>query len=329
MKKVSLVLPVYKVEQYIEGCLQSIYDQTYHNLEVIFVDDCTPDNSILVVDNFVSSHVLPEGMEIKVLHHQENRGISAARNTGIDAATGDYVFFLDSDDQLTPDAISLLVQPLDKQDYDFVIGSFEVVGSDHKYPPLHLKEGEVSGAAIFHNYAKKRFYMMAWGKLCNLSFIRNNGLYFQEGIVHEDDLWSCKVALAAQSMYAVKQPVYIYKIRGGSITTTEDSKKKLHNFFRVFSLINQEMEKARGRLSANDLQLFYDYNLRGKYFITFAHGLKEEYATMRSLDLRTYSHILLSSLKSLRYLKIHGHRLLPVNIGFSLYSLVSRHSDYN
>ena len=113
--KVSIIIPIYKVEQFIEDCLRSVYNQSYKNLEIILVDDCTPDDSMLIARNFVSKKELPKGMEIKFLSHKKNRGLSAARNTGIDAATGDYIYFLDSDDELSPDCISLLAEPLKKK----------------------------------------------------------------------------------------------------------------------------------------------------------------------------------------------------------------------
>ena len=107
MVRISIIVPIYNVEPYIERCLRSVMIQTYSNIECILVDDCTLDNSMKICDCLLGNYIGP--IEFKVLHHDHNRGLSAARNTGTDAATGEYIFYLDSDDEITPDSISLMV----------------------------------------------------------------------------------------------------------------------------------------------------------------------------------------------------------------------------
>ena len=97
--KVSIIIPVYNVAKYIERCLLSVLNQTWPDLEVILVNDCTPDNSMEIVRRVVASH--PRGAVVRCLEHEENRGLSAARNTGISASVGDYLYFLDSDDYIS------------------------------------------------------------------------------------------------------------------------------------------------------------------------------------------------------------------------------------
>ena len=93
--KVSIIIPVYNVDSYIETCLQSVFNQTYQNIEVIIVDDCGTDHSMEIVEKVVSTY--KGTFSIKILHHNLNSGLSAARNTGIKNATGEYIYFLDSD----------------------------------------------------------------------------------------------------------------------------------------------------------------------------------------------------------------------------------------
>ena len=109
MKKVSIIIPVYNVVDYIERCWKSVNAQTYSDIELIFVDDCGTDESISKLETLIS-----EGSRfpVQIIKHKKNRGLSAARNTGIEASSGDYVYFLDSDDDLVPSCIEELVAPL-------------------------------------------------------------------------------------------------------------------------------------------------------------------------------------------------------------------------
>lgn len=322
--KISIIIPVYRVEPYIDDCLKSVYNQTYRNIEVIIVNDCTPDRSMQIARNYVSERSNTEGIEVKFLEHEKNRGLSAARNTGIDAATGDYIYFLDSDDEITPNCISLLVDPLSRMNYDFVIGEFKIIGSDKEYPSLELQEGEILGnEMIFHEYCSKQFYMMACGKLCNAEFLRKNKLYFKEGIIHEDDLWSLQVALVAESMYAVRAPSYIYKIRQGSITENEFDRDKITNLVLIIQMMNESIASA-SKHSSNDIMALFDSYFKRRYISTITHGWRQEYDKLRSVDSRPFSYILRKCMSSKQYLRTHGHRLLPQTIAFKVYSMISK-----
>ena len=139
--KISIVIPIYNVEKYILNCLLSIVNQkkTIHTIECILVDDCGNDNSIKIASDFIKQH--GKDIEFKLIKHKYNRGLSAARNTGISACSGDYVLFLDSDDTLPEDSIYNLSNPLDSYPYDFVIGEVEVLGAVKVTPSLLLEEG--------------------------------------------------------------------------------------------------------------------------------------------------------------------------------------------
>lgn len=237
--KISIVIPVYNVEPYIEDCLKSVAAQTYNgDIECIIVNDCTPDNSCSIIESFIGDY--SGNIQFKLLHHGKNRGLSAARNTGIDAATGEYIYFLDSDDEIAPDCIGHLAEPLKKKKYDFVIGDYKTVGSDTEFPPLLLDEGEITtNEEIRSAYFAGKWYMMAWNKLCNLNFIKQNKLYFKEGIIHEDDLWSFQLSCLAQTMYVVREETYIYKIRNDSITNSSLIDKRISSI----SLITEEAKR--------------------------------------------------------------------------------------
>lgn len=108
MKKVSIITPVYKVEQYIAECVQSVIDQDYDNIEFILVDDCGGDDSINIAEKLLIESTR-SGLSYKILRHEGNCGVSAARNTAMLAATGDYIFCLDSDDKLMEQCITVLL----------------------------------------------------------------------------------------------------------------------------------------------------------------------------------------------------------------------------
>ena len=214
--KVSIIVPVYNVAKYIERCLLSVLNQTWPDLEVILVNDCTPDNSMEIVRRVVASH--PRGAVVRCLEHEENRGLSAARNTGILASVGDYLYFLDSDDYISANAIELLADAAVQKRPDFVIGNYEVTGARRWAPPLSLGTGFYEGnALVLSTYVQGKWYVMAWNKLVSRPLVLQHKLYFQEGIVHEDDLWSFKLACMSQSMYVVNETTYYYSMQPDSI----------------------------------------------------------------------------------------------------------------
>ncbi|MBO6252520.1 MAG: glycosyltransferase family 2 protein, partial [Bacteroidaceae bacterium] len=126
---VSIIVPVYNVQPYVEDCIRSVMRQTYDGrMECIVVDDCGTDDSIAIVEKVVADYDGP--ITFKILHHTHNRGLSAARNTGIDASTGDYLFFLDSDDEITNDCIKKLSAVLEKD------GEIEIVQGNTRQLPM-------------------------------------------------------------------------------------------------------------------------------------------------------------------------------------------------
>lgn len=271
--KISIVVPVYNVEAYIEDCLKSVASQTYKgDIECIIVDDCTPDGSCAIVERFITEY--KGAIDFKLLHHTMNRGLSAARNTGIDAATGDYIYFLDSDDEIPPDCIELLSEPLKEKLYDFVIGDYKVIGSETQFPPLLLEHGVVTtNEEIRNSYFQNLWYMMAWNKLCRMNFVRKEKLYFKEGLLNEDNLWSFILACTAQTMFVIKKNTYKYKVRESSIMSCINAGKTT----LAFATITQEAylwSKEKNILPYvgvfNQLMFYRNYTL-GNIFSIQAH----------------------------------------------------------
>ena len=166
--KISIVVPVYNVAPYVADCFRSIARQTWQGpLECVFVDDCGTDNSMSVVEHCIDDYSGP--IDFRIVRHEHNRGLSAARNSGISAATGEYVYFLDSDDELSSDCIASLAAPLANEACDLIIGDCQIVGGEIPGVALQLKDGQVlCGREVLHAYCLGKWYMMSVNKLYRL-----------------------------------------------------------------------------------------------------------------------------------------------------------------
>jgi len=216
---VSIIIPIYNVAPYVEQCLQSVIDQTYRNLEMLIVDDCGTDNSMEIVGTIIATCPL----SFKILHHDHNRGLSAARNTGIKAATGDYLYFLDSDDWLLPTCIEKMVDCLKSHPDSQMVFSGSL-STDKKQ----------RGAADFTkrnlpDYSNDRDWLQssmletnklgvtAWNKLIRRDFVLEHDLYFVEGMIHEDVMWKFQISKYIQTASFYSGNTYMYRIRENSI----------------------------------------------------------------------------------------------------------------
>lgn len=245
--KVSIIVPVYNVSQYIVKCLDSIFRQTYHNFELILVDDCGTDDSMTVVYDCLARHTF---IDTHIISHNKNSGLSAARNSGIAKASGEYVYFLDSDDYIAFDCIEALVKPLQNKKYDVVIGNYQ--SSDSEWSDLRLSDGELSDHEVLESYANGLWYVMAWNKLCRRDFLINNDLFFEEGYLHEDVIWSFKLACKADSMYVVNKKTYNYLVRSSSIMTSMSIEKDVTVYLKAFERIIDFVKKDNRTLGKNE-----------------------------------------------------------------------------
>ena len=243
---ISIIVPVYNVEPYVEECIHSVMRQTYTGpMECIVVDDCGTDNSMAVVEGLIANYKGP--ISFKVLHHKHNRGLSAARNTGMYAATGDYYFFLDSDDELTDDCLESLSEPLEKEKYDVVMGNVQcykiLPSGQQERTESHLELPITADMQSDNSMMMRMIYewqnMTAWNRLYNKEFIRQYHLQFKEGLLYEDQLWSFQIACLASSFYVSLHITYHYKLREGSISYPYYRQKHIDNL----SIIVKEMSR--------------------------------------------------------------------------------------
>lgn len=231
---ITVVMPVYNVSAYVERCLLSVMRQKKPADECIIVDDASPDDSIAKCERLIAEYTGPT--RFNILHHKEQRGLSAARNTGTDAATSDYIYYLDSDDEMTIDCLEKLSKPLLNDDsIEMVMGNnikdrsklhlskwqqFVVFNYDNwiEDTPAELYTNEDLRKWFFKGKHKRPPYV--WNKLLKLDFIKSHQLYNKDGLLYEDRLWSYYLMRHLNHAAFVKDVTYLYHLRPDSIVTS-------------------------------------------------------------------------------------------------------------
>ena len=237
--KVSIIIPVYNVAPYIEDCLRSVMRQTYKGaMECIIVDDCGADDSMAIVERMVS---LYEGaICFVILHHTHNRGLSAARNTGTEAAKGDYIYYLDSDDEITDDCIEKLLAKISEYpDLEMVQGNGLTILSKKNVKIQYKKR--INSHATNNDEVRKCFHQLGhrtlavWNKLIRRDFIINNNLLCKEGVVSEDILWSFLLIKYLNRAYFIDDVTYHYRMRSDSIVVSTPRRIKGESFTLMYT----------------------------------------------------------------------------------------------
>ena len=218
---VSIGIPVYNVEPYIEKCLLSVLNQTYENIEILVVDDLGTDNSMQIVADLQSSH--PLGHRIKVIKHRENKGLGEARNTAIDIASGKYIFFIDSDDFIEANTIEVLLKEAEDNNTDIVMASSRkiVYGTNEEKPTFTYKRKEVLvGKDVFANYLcqdlRWHIGINAWNNLFKLDFLHQHNLRFAAR-KDEDALFLSDFYSEVERAVLLPNITYNYVLRPDSI----------------------------------------------------------------------------------------------------------------
>lgn len=231
----SIIIPVYNVEQYIKDCLDSIfvYQEISYPIEVIVVDDGSTDRCPDILNEYKKYHEF-------LLITKENAGVGCARNTGIDAANGKYLLFLDSDDYFVPGSLDSLFAYLAVSDEDIVEYDY-IVSNEYKGSPFTKKEitsiDRGQGQKIFAVWEKDGFYRpMPCMRAVSRKMIISNMLYFYPGIFHEDEEWSPRIFAFASSVRYLPLIIYVYRIREGSAMSKKTRKHYMDIFFIIDSL---------------------------------------------------------------------------------------------
>jgi len=298
---VTIIIPVYNVEKYIQRCLESVIEQETDELsiECLLIDDCTPDDSISIAQRIVEGYC--GSICFRFLRHEQNRGLSAARNTGIDAAQGDFLFFLDSDDNLASGAIGKMFQ------------------AKAKYPETMLVIGQhLWGEAVLPDYGSLRYLndsamikrmfleeelpFFAWNKMVSRKLVKDNSLYFAEGMLFEDVLWSSKLFSLVESVVLIPVVTYHYQENPKSIMHSV-SKRANHAVNSYLYSANKVLELPYCELYAthrlfvfrvlivNALDLYLHFALPAetkKLFRSFRHRLMVDVIRHRQILLPVF-----------------------------------------
>lgn len=229
---ISVIIPVYNVEKYLVECVESVLNQTYKNLEIILVDDGSPDRCPEMCDEYAR-----KDSRVKVIH-KKNGGLSDARNAGIDVATGEYISFVDSDDYVSEDMIGVLYERAVQTQADLTFCSIEKVDENGKRISL-----ENVGTSVYdrNEFWENKYYQqqsastVAWNKLYKKHIFYK--LRYAVGRIHEDDIILLKVIEKCNIIATVQQGRYMYRQRNDSIMHTEYTLAK-------FQLIEERLEMA-------------------------------------------------------------------------------------
>ena len=228
MYKVSILIPIYGVEQYIERCSISLFSQSYHNLEFVFVNDCTPDQSVDLLKGVAEKYPERKG-SVKIINHEKNRGLAASRNTGLDHSTGAFVVCVDSDDWLEPYAIEMLVNKQKENDADIVSGDrlIHYENEEHLFPERDYGDKDQMVLQMMQH----TWDHFITGRLLRRAIFIDNGLRWQEGFnVAEDRYMMTLLSYHAKAFDSVNGVVYHYERRNfNALTKASDGKTVFRN----------------------------------------------------------------------------------------------------
>lgn len=296
---VTIIIPVYNVAPYIEDCLRSVMRQTYTGcIECLIVDDCGTDDSISIAERMIAEYKGP--IRFQILHHEQNRGLSAARNTGTLQATGDYLYYLDSDDVITEDCIETLMRIVTEHpDVEMVQGN-AYRHYPQREPIVLVKRIAVPFADTNEEvrrcyYQLGQFYVNVWNKLLRRDFVLKNHILCKESLLFEDNLWIFFLVRYLSKAAFVPDITYHQKKRPNSITTSTD--KRSEGLY--YSIIYREiLEHLTPR---HELQEHAYYaNRVGIDYIKYAH------------DVSKFEDVFRMYRNSKRY----GSRTLRIRLGF-------------
>ncbi len=240
MNKISVIVPVYKVEEYLDKCVESIVNQTYKNIEVILVDDGSPDNCPAMCDEWAE-----KDRRIKVIH-KENGGLSDARNAGIKQACGEWIFFVDSDDYISENALQCLLDSAIDNNCDIAVGRFDEFGAGASHITDADDSIRIFSQIEYWQFYYDEFFLGSYKLAANLiiscaKLIKSSvfdDLKFDVSMLHEDEFIIHKLIARCQKIAVVNSCLYYYLQREGSIM----SKAKIKNIKCAFDAFFQREE---------------------------------------------------------------------------------------
>lgn len=256
MERISVVVPIYNVEKYLEKCLDSILEQTYKNLEIILVDDGSPDKCGEICEKY---HQKDERI---IVIHQENKGLSGARNTGLEKSTGKYICFIDSDDYINKNMIEILYNNLIETNSDISICGFKQVNENDKIKRNNnlieknikvLDKEKCLKELIYHKY---QLDIVTWNKLYKKALFNN--IRFPEGKIYEDFATIPFLVDESNNICVTSEKLYYYVQRKGSINNNLKFNPKIYDLIENINKMENLIEKKYKKI--------YEYVIPGILF---------------------------------------------------------------
>ncbi|MDE6529128.1 MAG: glycosyltransferase [Muribaculaceae bacterium] len=234
--KISVIIPIYNVEQYIRRCIESVIAQTFSGeMECILVNDASPDSSMTIANQTLAGYSGP--VTFRIVEHSENRGLSGARNTGARHATGDYIYFLDSDDAITPQCIETLARiARTYPGVDVVQGNLVVTDEIYRFldNTLYSFPPFCNDKEWIQQHILTDIPVTSWNRLFRREFFTGESLWFKEGILHEDEHWRYIHGSKINSIAFCNTPTYIYYRNPGSIMETPGKDRSFLSMLEIF-----------------------------------------------------------------------------------------------
>ena len=268
--ELSIIVPIYNVEDYLEECLKSLYNKKNIKLEIILVNDGSKDNSFKIMEKF--KEIYPEKT---VLINKENGGLSSARNAGMKAAVGEYISFIDSDDFIDVDEFEKFFKEGQKDKLDVMVGNMryytpEKTGDSLFRSDVVKNSGIVNGIDFFWNLFQKTkcFREEVVDDIYKREFLVKNNIWFNENIVHEDSEFTPLVYLKAEKVKYIDRAFYFYRQRTGSIMNkvSEKSIVSLESICEKFFIECKNLDSIKGKKVLSSLILsFYSVVVYKRY----------------------------------------------------------------
>ena len=245
--KVSIVIPVYNVEDYLEDCIQSVLKQSLEEIEVICINDGSTDASQEILDVFFQ-----KDPRVKVSTHIENSGPSVARNIGLSLAKGKYIYFLDSDDMIKKDCLEKLWKISEKYNLDICYFDANPIYQNkqmqEKYKDYSLSHKVicsevVNGQELFYRFVTNNDWSPSVPRqFFNRQFLINSGLKYEKGILHEDELFSVLAIIKADKVFSISEKLFLRRYRENSIITSTKSCKNIQGLYRCYCKLLEELK---------------------------------------------------------------------------------------
>lgn len=269
---VSIVIPVYNVEDYLEQCLQSVINQTYKNLELIVINDGSTDSSGDIIERYVKKY------NNIICVNQKNSGLSYSRNVGLDKSNGKYIYFLDSDDFLESETIAECVELAERENLDILQFDASVYYENNtvtdlcfNYDRSNLLDTCVySGEKFYARLIKNNCYKSpVWLSFYNRQFLVRNNLRFFNGILHEDELFTVQSLILAKRVRYNPRAYFNRRIRQNSIMTQNVTIKNIDGYLTVA----QELSKTYKLIQDREVKELLKNEIIGFYYRVIGHSL--------------------------------------------------------